>query len=59
LDGEDNAIYRYTMYGCWPSKVTPDELDYASSKISEITFTLEMDKAKEELISKDSEDNSE
>ena len=50
IDGNDSAIYRYTMHGCWPSKVTPDELDYASSKIGEITFTLEMDKSTEEAI---------
>jgi len=50
LNGIGDAIYRYTMYGCWPSKVTPDELDYTSSKISEITFTLEMDKSTEEKI---------
>ena len=46
--GENKADYRYTMYGCWPSKVTPDELDYTSTKIGEITFTLEMDKAVEQ-----------
>ena len=50
LNGVGAAIYRYTMYGCWPSKVTPDELDYTSSKISEVTITLEMDKAKEEQL---------
>jgi hypothetical protein len=50
LNGAGAAIYRYTMHGCWPSKVTPDELDYTSSKISEITFTLEMDKSTEERI---------
>jgi hypothetical protein len=47
LDANGSNIYEYTMHGCWPSKVTPDELDYASTKISEITFTLEMDKATE------------
>jgi hypothetical protein len=45
LDGNDTTVYKYIMYGCWPSKITPDELDYTSSKISEITFTLEIDKA--------------
>jgi hypothetical protein len=50
LNGEGTSIYKYTMYGCWPSKITPDELDYASSKVGEITFTLEMDKAKEENL---------
>lgn len=48
LDGNGQSVYKYTMYGCWPSKVSPDELDYASTKIGEITFTLEMDKATEE-----------
>ena len=46
-DGNDKTIWKYQMYGCWPTKITPDELDYSSSAISEITFTLEMDKAKE------------
>lgn len=45
LDGKGAGIYIYTMYGCYVSKVKPDDLDYSSSAISEITFTLEMDKA--------------
>jgi len=50
VDGSGVALYKYTMYGCWISKVTPDELDYTSTKLGEITFTLEMDKATEELL---------
>jgi hypothetical protein len=50
VDGNNTSTYKYTMYGCWPSKVTPDELDYTSSKLGEITFTLEMDKATEENL---------
>ena len=46
-DGADSTIWQYQMYGCWPSKISPDDLDYAASEISEIAFTLEMDKAKE------------
>jgi len=44
LDGVGDAVYIYMMYGCYISKVKPDDLDYTSSAISEITFTLEMDK---------------
>ena len=51
LDGNGDGVYKYIMYGCWPSKVTPDELDYASTKICEVTFTLEMDKATEDIES--------
>jgi hypothetical protein len=45
LDGSGVGVYIYTIYGCYISKVKPDDLDYSSSAISEITFTLEMDKA--------------
>jgi hypothetical protein len=45
LDSKGAGIYVYTMYGCYVSKVKPDDLDYSSSAINEITFTLEMDKA--------------
>lgn len=47
LDGKGVGVYVYTMYGCYVSKISPDDLDYSSSAISEITFTLEMDKATE------------
>jgi hypothetical protein len=50
LNGRGAAVYRYTMYGCWPSQITPDELDYVSTRISEVTFTLEMDKSTEEAV---------
>lgn len=44
------AVYKYTMSGCWPSKVTPDELDYSGTNLLQITLTLEMDKATEENL---------
>lgn len=44
LGGVDTVAYTYRMFGCYISKVTPDALDYSSSAISEITFTLEIDK---------------
>lgn len=49
LDGEINVIWRYSMYGCWPSKIDPDDLDYSDTALAEISFTLEMDKAQEVL----------
>jgi hypothetical protein len=50
LDGSGSAVYLYTMYGCWPSRITPDDLDYSDTNISEVIFTLEMDKATEETL---------
>jgi len=47
LDGCGYATHVYTMDGCWISKVTPDDLDYADGDILDITFTLEMDKCRE------------
>jgi hypothetical protein len=35
------------MYGCWPEKITPEDLDYADTGFAEISFTLSMDKAEE------------
>lgn len=45
--GEFGTIWQYSMYGCWPEKVTPDDLDYADTGLAEISFTLSMDKAEE------------
>lgn len=47
LDGENNVIWKYAMYGCWPPKITPDDVDYSDTTIAEISFTLKMDKAQE------------
>lgn len=46
-DGVNEPVWIYRMYGCWPSKVTPDDLDYSDTGLAEISFTLEMQKAEE------------
>lgn len=47
LDGAGSTIYTYFLYNCWPIKVSPDDLDYSNSDISEITVTIRYDKAEE------------
>lgn len=47
LDGVGREIWTYQLYRCWPTKITPSELDYASSEISTISATLRYDKALE------------
>ena len=47
LDGEGNTIWKYELYGCWPSKVSPSDLDYKSTDISSISMTLQIDRAVE------------
>lgn len=47
LDGSGSTIYTYFLYNCWPMKVTPDDLDYSNTDISEITVTIRYDKAEE------------
>jgi hypothetical protein len=46
-DGSGTTVWAYRLYGSWPSQVTPCELDYASSKIADITVTLQMAAAEE------------
>ena len=47
LDGEGNTIWKYELYGCWPSKISPSDLDYKSTDISSISMTLQIDRAVE------------
>ncbi len=47
LDGRGEPVYTYQMYGCWPTKITPSELDYTATGLAEITVTLKMDKVRE------------
>lgn len=37
--------HEYALMSAWPSKITPDELDYSSSEVSVIQVTLTYDKA--------------
>lgn len=50
LNGVGTPVYRYTLYGCWPEKVTPEDLNYDESAICEITVRLRYDKAAEEAL---------
>lgn len=47
LDGIGKSIWQYSLYQCWPVKVSPSDLDYADGNIAEITVTLRFSKAKE------------
>lgn len=46
-DGVGNVAWSYILYECWPTAVTPGDLDYSSTDISEITVTLRYNKAAE------------
>ena len=47
LDGVGKSIWEYHLYECWPTKITPSDLDYSDSNIADITITLRFNKAKE------------
>lgn len=47
LDGRRNAVHTYKMHGCWPSKITPDSLNYSETAISEVTVRIVYDKCEE------------
>lgn len=47
VNGVGLYVWSYSLFRCWPTKVTPRDLDYSSSDISEISVTLRFDKAYE------------
>jgi hypothetical protein len=47
LDGTGKSVWTYHLYNCWPLKVTPSDMNYTSTDLSEITVTLRFDKARE------------
>lgn len=47
LDGKRKSVHQYLMYGCWPSKITPDSLNYAETAIAESTVRVVYDKCEE------------
>ena len=47
LDGDGATIWKYSLYGCWPSKVLPSDLSYKDTDLAEITMTLQIDRAVE------------
>lgn len=47
LNGVGETVWSYHLYRAWPIKVSPKDLSYSSSDISEISVTLRFDKAME------------
>jgi hypothetical protein len=47
LDGDGNTVWKYSLYGCWPSKVLPSDLSYKETDIADIAVTLQIDRAVE------------
>mgnify|MGYP005817984413 CR=1 FL=1 len=47
LDGDGNTIWKYNLYGCWPSKVLPSDLSYKETDIADLSVTLQIDRAVE------------
>jgi len=47
LDGLGNDIWNYTLYDCWPQKVTPRDLDHSDSTICMTTVRLRYNKMHE------------
>lgn len=47
LNGKGDPVWIYDMYRCWPTKVSPSDLDNSSNGISKITVTMRYDKARE------------
>lgn len=48
LDGYGEPVWSYYLVNSWPSKITPCDLSYADTEISDITVTLVFDKAIEQ-----------
>jgi len=47
LDGVGNSVWNYHLLDCWPVKVEPSELSYASTDIADTSVTLRFQKAVE------------
>jgi hypothetical protein len=43
LDGEGDSYYYYKLFGAWPIKIEPSELNYTSSELSSVVVTLSYD----------------
>ena len=40
LNGEGIIVHKYKLYGCFPMKVTPSEINYESDTLTSITVSL-------------------
>lgn len=49
LNGVGSSIWTYHIYRAWPIKVSPKDLNYSNSDLSEISVTMRFDKAEEKL----------
>lgn len=49
-DGCGKPVWAYYLYQVWPSKVSPSELSYTDTDLSEISCTLEISKAEEKPV---------
>lgn len=47
LDGYGFMVWSYILYECWPTQITPSDLDYSSTDIAEMTVTLRYNRAAE------------
>jgi len=47
LGGDGGSLWLYQLHGCWPSKVTPSDLQFAETAIADITITLQVDRVVE------------
>ena len=45
LDGDGSSVWKYYIYDCWPSKISPSDLSYTDTDIAEISVTLRYSKA--------------
>lgn len=45
-NGRGNAIVRYILYGAWPQKISPSNLDYTSNDVAQVAVTLSYDATK-------------
>jgi len=47
LNGAGRGVWEYTLHGCWPEKISPEDLNHGESTICEINLRLRYDKASE------------
>lgn len=47
-DGQGRAIWRYTLYNCWPSDMSPSPLSYSANETTNFELELTYDRATEE-----------